>query len=354
MEERINQALVQLENDLQNISSAREQIEKTVGASVELQKAVTEYVTSVRNLCVTLKGREKTLREKEDSLGQDVESAIADIEQTCSTLIATFNANIAQATTLFQTGTEATLGIFADENNKLAEHVKCLDSLRDQTGKATEEIQHLKDTLAQISKDLKESQDEQDKSLNDIQQKVANLPSQVHEEALAVIQNVKTSETTIIDSVNNAISKANEIIDTARGISSNLDGVNTLCQNINSSIISSTTNLTNVITGAKNDVDNKLSEEAGILDSNIASVKSLCESIESSVESFSGQITSAIDLLKNNEQHHFDSIVRELEEQEKRLNTEFDVVRKQNKLYSIVIIVLLIVIGCLICFNGKI
>ena len=38
MEDRINQALMQLEKDLQSINTAREQVESTVKASTELQR----------------------------------------------------------------------------------------------------------------------------------------------------------------------------------------------------------------------------------------------------------------------------------------------------------------------------
>lgn len=253
MEERINQALVQLESDLQSLQSAKEQVEKTVGASAELQKTVGEYVVSVKNLCVTLKTWENNLKTRESSLGQDVESSIADIERTCSTLITAFTSNVDQATTTFQTGTKTVLDKFIDENNKLTERVKSLNDLQEQIKKATKDIQLLKDSLSQISKDLKESQHEQDEALIGIQQKVTNLPSQVHEESLSVNQAISNSEKTLVDSVNISISKADEIIASIKGLVSNLDGLNTLCQNINSTIISSTTNLTNAMTSVKDE-----------------------------------------------------------------------------------------------------
>lgn len=350
MEERINQALVQLESDLQSLQSAKEQVEKTVGASAELQKTVGEYVASVKNLCVTLKTWEKNVKTRESSLGQDVESSIAAIEQTCSTLITAFNTNVDQATTTFQTGTKTVLDNFIDENNKLTEQVESLNDLREQIKKATEDIQLLKDSLSQISKDLKESQDEQDEALNGIQQKVANLPSQVHEESLYVNQAILNSEKTLVDSVNIAISKADEIIASIKGITSNLDGLNTLCQNINSTIISSTTNLTNVITGAKGEINGKLTTEVGKLESDIKEIESQCKSISTSIESFSEQTIPVMNSLKTNELYHFNAITKQLGEQEKRLNTEFDVVRKQNKIFSFVIIVLLATIMGLIVF----
>ena len=350
MEERINQALVQLESDLQSLQSAKEQVEKTVGASVELHKTVGEYVVSVKNLCVTLKAWENNLKTRESSLGQDVESSIAAIERTCSTLITAFNTNVDQATTTFQTGTKTVLDNFVDENNKLTERVKSLNDLQEQIKKATKDIQLLKDSLSQISKDLKKSQDEQDEALNGIQQKVANLPSQVHEESLSVIQAISNSEKTLVDSVNIAISKADEIIASIKGLTSNLDGLNTLCQNINSTIISSTTNLTNVITGAKGEINGKLTTEVGKLESDIKEIESQCKSISTSIESFSEQTIPVMNSLKTNELYHFNAITKQLGEQEKRLNTEFDVVRKQNKIFSFVIIVLLATIMGLIVF----
>ena len=354
MEERINQALVQLESDLQSLQSAKEQVEKTVGASVELQKTVGEYVVSVKNLCVTLKTWENNLKTRESALGQDVESSIAAIEQTCSTLITTFETNVGQTTTTFQTGTKTILDNFIDENNKLEEQVKSLNGLQEQIKKVTEDIQLLKDSLSQISKDLKDSQDEQDEALNGILLKVTNLPSQVHEESLSVILAMSNSEKTLVDSVNIAISKADEVIASTKVLTSNLDGLNTLCQNINSSIISSTTNLINAITGAKDDVTNKLTLEVGKLGTDITKLETLCEGISTAIEKSSGQTLHVLNLLRTNEQNHFNAITKQLEEQEKRLDLEFDVVRKQNKIFSIVIIALLLVIIGILCYKSGI
>ena len=354
MEERINQALVQLESDLQSLQSAKEQVEKTVGASAELQKTVGEYVASVKNLCVTLKTWENNLKTRESSLSQDVESSIADIERTCSTLITTFNTNVDKATTTFQTGTKTVLDNFLGENNKLVEHVKSLHGLREQLKKAIEEILILKDSLSQISKDLKESLDEQDKVLNNIQQKVTNFTSQVHEESLLVVQTIFNSEKTLKDSINITVSKADEIIVSIKGLTSNLNGLNTLCQNINSSIISSTTNLTNVMTGARDEINGKLTTEVGKLESGIAGIESLCKGISSSIETFFEQTLSVLNSLKANEQDHFNTILKQFEEQEMRLNTEFNVVRKQNKIFSFVIIVLLALIIVIFAFGKSI
>ena len=352
MEERINQALVQLESDLQSLQSAKEQVEKTVGASAELQKTVGEYVVSVKNLCITLKTWENNLKTRESSLGQDVASSIADIERSCSSLITAFNSNVDQATTTFQTGTKTVLDNFVDENNKLTERVKSLNDLQEQIKKATKDIQLLKDSLSQISVDLKESQDEQDEALNDILQKVTNLPSQVHEESQTVIQAISNSEKTLVDSVNISISKADEIIASIKGLTSNLDGLNTLCQNINTSIISSTTNLTNVITGTKDEINGKFTTEMGKLETGITEINLLCKSISTSIETFSKQALSVLNTLKANEQNYFNAITKQIEELEMQFNTEFDDVRMQNKVFSFIIIIMLaFVLGVLFFYK---
>ena len=84
--------------------------------------------------------------------------------------------------------------------------------------------------------------------------------------------------------------------------------------------------------------------------SDIKEIESQCKSICTSIESFSEQTIPVMNSLKTNELYHFNAITKQLGEQEKRLNTEFDVVRKQNKIFSFVIIVLLATIMGLIVF----
>ena len=344
MEERINQALVQLESDLRSLSSAREQVEKTVKSSDDLQKTVSEYVDVVKSFCESLKTWEDNLKTRESSLGHEVESAIADIGRSCSTVIALFSTKVDEAKTSFQSATKETLDNFIEENDKLSRYVEELISLRTQIRKTSDEIELVKESLGQVSKDLKESQDEQDEALNDIQQKVTNLPSSVHEEAISIIQVVANSDATLKEALNATSAKREELLTKTNMLASNVDGLNTLCQNINSSVISSTTNLTNIITASKDEVNNKLTAEFGKVETSIANHKTISENIVTAINKFSDQVVPVLNSLKENEQNHYNAIIKQLEEQEKRLNTEFDVVRKQNKLFSLVIILLLLIV----------
>ncbi len=309
MEERINQALVQLESDLQSLQSAKEQVEKTVGASVDLQKTVEDYIASVKKFCLELSPLLISVKGFVPDIWCEVESVIANIERTCSSLITAFNTNVDQATTTFQAETKTVLDNFNNENNKLTEQVEFLNDLQEQIKKASEDIQLLKNSLSQISTDLKESQNEQDEALNDIQQKVINLPSQVHEETLSVAQ---------------AVSE-----------------LNTVCQNINSSVITSITNLNKDITGIKDEINRKFTSEIGKLETDFNRIELLNENIRTSIETFSGHALPILDSQKTEEKAHFNTLTRQIEEQEKCLNAELDDVKKQNKVFSFIIIVLL-------------
>ena len=50
MEERINQALIQIENDLRSVKSARKQVDIVVESSSQLKEKVGTFVSDVSNL----------------------------------------------------------------------------------------------------------------------------------------------------------------------------------------------------------------------------------------------------------------------------------------------------------------
>ncbi len=171
MEDKINQTLAQLEKDLQEINSAKNQVEKTVKASTELMNVVGEYVSSVKALCVGLQAWESELRIREGSLSREYEEAISRVNSTCTEIISSFGSIVENASDDFKSKTSSTLEQFTEQNKILTEHVQDLNALKDEIKNATSEIQKLKELLSQIYKDLKESQESQDAVLNDIKQK---------------------------------------------------------------------------------------------------------------------------------------------------------------------------------------
>lgn len=179
MEDRINQALLQLEKDLQSINTAREQVESTVKASAELQKVVGEYVSSVKTLCVSLQSWESDLKAREGSLSHEYEEAIGRVNTSCNEIINSFGAEVEKTSTDFKTKTEPVIDRFSEQIGKLEKYVQELNALRDEIKKTTREIDSVKETLTQISKDLKESQEQQDEVLNEIKLKGEDIKNQV-------------------------------------------------------------------------------------------------------------------------------------------------------------------------------
>jgi chromosome segregation ATPase len=243
MEDRINHTLSQLEKDLQEINSARSQVESTVKASTELQNVVSEYVSSVQALCIGLQTWETNLTARGESLSHEYEAAVSRVNSTCTEIINSFGTVVEQTSTDFKSKTYSVIEKFIEQNKNLAGHVGQLKSLHDSLKKATDEVANIKKTLEILSKDLKDSQELQDTVLDDINKKVEEIPvtgKGYKDEIVAKIDSVETK------------------LDT---LQSELSQVNTLCQGIKSSSVelnslmnSSTKALSNTILQSKEDI----------------------------------------------------------------------------------------------------
>ncbi len=242
MEERINKALAQLEKDLQEINSARDQVESTVKASTALQKVVSEYVSSVQALCVGLQAWESELRAREGAISHEYEDAISRVNSTCTEIINSFGTVVKQTSTDFKDKTGSIVEKVTEQNKILTERVQELNALKEDIKKATTEIQEIKESLSQISKDLKESQESQDAVLDDIKQKLEAFPTII---------------STTAESINEKLSS---LQDKADSISSQLLEVNNLGHEIKSAtkqiqltLKSSTESLLSSIESSKKD-----------------------------------------------------------------------------------------------------
>lgn len=227
MEDRINQALMQLEKDLQSINTAREQVESTVKASSELQKVVGEYVSSVKKLCIGLKSWEDDLSSQGTALSEEFERTVSQINSSCTAVITTFNSSVEKSVNEFKSKSESTIKEFADQNTILTERVQELNKLRDEIKTATAEIQSIKEGLAQISKDLKESQDGQDAVLNDIKQTVSEIPRIIGSNAQSIIERIESLNQGLSVDIASLQGKADSL-------NSELLAVKSLCHDIKS------------------------------------------------------------------------------------------------------------------------
>lgn len=267
MEDKINQALVQLGNELQGIVSARKQVEETVNASNELLDVVSKYVSSVKELCERLKVWEDDLRTRGTELGSEVEQAISHINSSCAEIITSYSTKIDGATSAFISGTKGTLDKFIEQNNKLSKKIEELNTFKSVIENATRQIDAVKDSIEQISKDLKQSQDRQDEMLEDIKQIVSSLPESIQNGFNSISQAVSSLRETLAEILGQINGKAdtidgkiNTLNNKADTLAANLANLTTLCQNISGAITTNTINLTTVINKANDDI-NKSKDE---------------------------------------------------------------------------------------------
>lgn len=112
MEERINNALQQIEADLQKLKSAREQVETVVGSHKELQGEVKTFVNEVANLS---QETEKLL----DSISAEKGKTLQDYNDTLSALKNNCNAIVAQFKTDAQTQLDNANSSFDEKGNAI-------------------------------------------------------------------------------------------------------------------------------------------------------------------------------------------------------------------------------------------
>ena len=250
----INAALERLEKNLTDLDSARLQVLNAVNANNELLKMVTLYVSSVRNLATRLQEWSDSLNTRESILGKEIESAISNIDTSCSAIIETFTSAVNESSSDFKDKTEVQITAFTAQNTKFAEKVNELNTLRDQIKTATDEINKVKTTLEDISKELKESQDEQDAELAEIKTMLNALPSTIQNGISSISTAISTSESVLTAALTQIDGKVNSINGKADTLATNIANLASLCQSINSSVSSSANNLTSAMNETKSEI----------------------------------------------------------------------------------------------------
>ena len=249
MEERIHQSLLQLENDLKDVNSAREQVEAVVEAHKSLKETVEKYVSILANLQTDSNELLKEITtEYKDNL-EKTKLSIKDFGTKCGEIIVSFDEKTTETTTTFQTSIDNAINTIDDKLQKLNSSIETLKELYESFEKSIKTIEETKSTLDRILEELISSQKTQDKILDTIKNELHLFASQTKEEFSKLDILIQKSEQRIKESVSTATDLITDCINyVGKEVQNNGNNI-TQIQNVQNQQLS-------ILTGAINSINN--------------------------------------------------------------------------------------------------
>ena len=170
----INSALERLENNLKDIDSARQQVEKTITSSNNLQSTISSFVKSLKFLHGDVENLITDLEKYQVLKKSDLESSVATFKSSCDSAITMFSKEIDQSSSAFKVKMKETLSSLQGECSNLATQVKELIALKETLISSTNVTKGLESKLDNVSKDINQSLKNQDITLSSIKTSVEN------------------------------------------------------------------------------------------------------------------------------------------------------------------------------------
>lgn len=249
MEERIHQSLLQLENDLKDLNSAREQVEAVVEAHKSLKETVEKYVSILANLQTDSNELLKEITtEYKDNL-EKTKLLIKDFGTKCGEIIVSFDEKTTEISAALQTSIDNAVNAFDDKIQKLNSSIESLNELYKSFENSIKTIEETKSTLDRILEELISSQKTQDEILNMIKNELHQLASQTKEEFSKLNVLIQKSEQRINESVSTATNFITDCINNVgKEVRNNGNNI-TQIQNVQNQHLS-------ILTGAINSINN--------------------------------------------------------------------------------------------------
>lgn len=221
----INAALERLEKNLQNLDSAREQVENTVNASHKLRQIVRDYINSITEFRSDIQEWEKQLKQSQDNLSSKIQDIFTTLETSCDAISAKFKSS-----------TNETLNKFSEQNVILGERVDELIILRKELKSAMSEIVTIKDTLAQLTMVFNRSKENQDQALSNIIGRVAELPVTVKGYTDGVAQQMDERHREFCKKIDDSITKTEIVIQKLDSLTEAYSNIQKTCDDIKTSV----------------------------------------------------------------------------------------------------------------------
>ena len=177
----INLTLERLEKNLQDINSAKKQVEDTINASSQLQNVVNGYVTSVNTVFLLKEEIGKMKNQKVT----EVKEAVAAIEASCTAIISTFKED-----------TSSILADLSSENDRLTKSNEFLRVFQTKLEQSIEITSVLKTKQDKVSADVLSIHNSQQEATENISKQYDQLS-----------QRMDTSITVLTDSMDKDFGK---------------------------------------------------------------------------------------------------------------------------------------------------
>lgn len=195
---------------------------EAIQTHLTLYKEVSKFVSEVHNY--------------QSVKTSEFESAISKVRISCDGVIAKFNNDVKTSTDTFTAKFSDTVTKIGSENNKLAEQVSRLSTLHGALNTATDEVKKIESKLDVIAKDLKDSQAEQDRTLENIKSSLTALPTGVKSQldnAISIINGHATDLNKKADEIKSEAATSIHKLDSVIAV---LSETKTLCKGIKTGI----------------------------------------------------------------------------------------------------------------------
>ena len=233
----INSTLERLEKNLEDLDSARQQVEKTIKASTDLQKLVSSYILSVKELCISLKALDTELGSMGKALSEGAQTALLNLEKSCKQVIKDFDDKTKKAIEDFKGKTAEELGKFSGENTKLSESISTLHQLYKSFKESTDIVRSIGGSLHEILMGIRECNNSLTLLKNQINSFKNENIAKINGAKDETIKKIDASSHTLVNSVKLVESKSDTLLEKCELIKSNINKVNSVIDALKSEVL---------------------------------------------------------------------------------------------------------------------
>lgn len=199
MEVDINQSLVNLEKSLQQVDSARSQVERVVNGAGELQKIVSNYLSVLSDLKTEIQNIQALLTEEESRLTNSNKSAVEQLSSKSDEILNIFKTDSEKITGDFEKNSNGCVANLSIQINNLSEHVVKLSELEAAYESAMLLVVELEKQIKKFANDTNVSQYALLKKIDECINSVGNNAKAINSQQSIISSDLQNLQSTLSD-----------------------------------------------------------------------------------------------------------------------------------------------------------